>query len=953
MQQRGVEPLQSRPLSPFSEASDEERPLQAIEGFVRSLTTTVAELAQTVNYNHSEVTAQLSSIQRHLGIESGIGVSPSAPSGERVSPSGVGVSPSGVGFSPSQERHRTFSVLSVGERSYTESTSGTLDRANLSQGSLTRQRAPSMRQMQLNHIFPSLKLQREKSVRIRDPLPTLRGGARNPLSVGVPRPVRRSPTGTEPLPAANAHAAKEELPSPLQTETESLSRENTPKNTPELGSIPSPPGVSLPASPPTGLSLRKAKRRSVVMVEESTEEPVKVISRSFAGQPRRESMVKEAAQQRRESIAALSIAESFAAAPMIRAVCRYPEELIGDVPVSTLRPNSPGRCAWDMAYLALHMAECFMVLYDMGERRWEQTPSAGVAAVLAIATLFFFADIIVKATTAQLVGFELIDDSLSSVMRIYLRRWGKYDLAITIPWDLLLWPAGGVAFHVGNFVRLLRVPRIHWLFRSPNPLRRQLRFANLAFFAFYFTLLHHLVAVVWIALQNNEGQESSASERYESAMYWAIMTMTSVGYGDILPDNRTSRIWASVVMIVGVVQYAYVLGNVASWFSQEDFQQRLVREKRDRLASLMEHYAVPWPVQKQAFSVLPILLEGSKLDYADMLEGMPPFIQERIGWCVKLRLVRRVPMFAAEEPQMLLDLAGAMSNMVLEPGENVVNAGEHGSEMFFLAHGLVEIVRLGEDGEEIRLASLRDGSWFGEIALLKDTKRTATVRTLTQCDVFVLRRAEFLQLVSDHPETNLANEIVKEAQRRMAVQHLGDSGEKQHLSAGEIDRVVKAALESGDELKQGDFIRILGELGLRVDLCAVGDVFSSEPTVDSARLRAFLQEHSTSLTPSVGTPSTLHPVGTPIPEDESLTVEKSNTVLGTFSNFSQLLSFSPMTEKNSFRSRTFPLYACGTVDMDQAESDFSANLRDVCAVSSTRSVHLDDERAVRMESMRT
>ena len=69
--------------------------------------------------------------------------------------------------------------------------------------------------------------------------------------------------------------------------------------------------------------------------------------------------------------------------------------------------------------------------------------------------------------------------------------------------------------------------------------------------------------------------------------------------------------------------------------------------------------------------------------------------------------------------------------------------------MYFLTRGKVEVV--SDDSNEL-LVTLAEGSYFGELAILKDTPRAASVRTVGDCEVFELKRAGVIDLSSKHPE---------------------------------------------------------------------------------------------------------------------------------------------------------------------------------------------------------
>lgn len=112
----------------------------------------------------------------------------------------------------------------------------------------------------------------------------------------------------------------------------------------------------------------------------------------------------------------------------------------------------------------------------------------------------------------------------------------------------------------------------------------------------------------------------------------------------------------------------------------------------------------------------------------------------------ELVLLSGVPMFAPLPLTALEQLAGGMVPMRFPPGASIVTQGDPGHDYFLIASGAAEVL---DDGR--RIAVLRDGDGFGEIALLLDRPRTATVTVLETVKGFSLPRHVFLEAVTGNP----------------------------------------------------------------------------------------------------------------------------------------------------------------------------------------------------------
>jgi CRP-like cAMP-binding protein len=105
------------------------------------------------------------------------------------------------------------------------------------------------------------------------------------------------------------------------------------------------------------------------------------------------------------------------------------------------------------------------------------------------------------------------------------------------------------------------------------------------------------------------------------------------------------------------------------------------------------------------------------------------------------------PFFAGLSRHELIDLAKATEDMEVAEGKALTREGESGREFFVIIDGEVSVTK---EGNEIR--RMGPGDFFGEIALVEDTPRTATVTAVTPLRFFVLTRQSFRSLLAQQPE---------------------------------------------------------------------------------------------------------------------------------------------------------------------------------------------------------
>jgi MFS family permease len=121
----------------------------------------------------------------------------------------------------------------------------------------------------------------------------------------------------------------------------------------------------------------------------------------------------------------------------------------------------------------------------------------------------------------------------------------------------------------------------------------------------------------------------------------------------------------------------------------------------------------------------------------------------------ELSLLRRLPMFAPLPAATLEHLAGALMARWVEAGSTVVREGEPGELFYVVGSGRVDV---SQDGRV--LATLGPGEYFGEIALLREVPRTATVVARERSELLTLERDEFVAAVTGHAESKEAADAV-------------------------------------------------------------------------------------------------------------------------------------------------------------------------------------------------
>jgi voltage-gated potassium channel len=196
------------------------------------------------------------------------------------------------------------------------------------------------------------------------------------------------------------------------------------------------------------------------------------------------------------------------------------------------------------------------------------------------------------------------------------------------------------------------------------------------------------------------------------ALWWAIVTLGTVGYGDVVPVTGVGRLVATITIFLGLIMIALPVGIIATAFSEQV-------HRRD--------FIVTW--------------------------GM----------------IARVPLFAELDAAEIADIMRLLRAQVAEAGQIVVRQGDPAQSMYFVAAGEVEVQLKGAG---IRLGV---GQFFGEVAVLKRSRRSATVIAVTRTSLLALDAQDLHTLMERDPRVAARiNDVMKNRVGAEAVSAKGD-----------------------------------------------------------------------------------------------------------------------------------------------------------------------------------
>eukprot|EP00754_Rhynchopus_humris_P040167 Rhum_TRINITY_DN23210_c0_g1::Rhum_TRINITY_DN23210_c0_g1_i1::g.177454::m.177454/K04910/KCNH7; potassium voltage-gated channel Eag-related subfamily H member 7 len=428
-----------------------------------------------------------------------------------------------------------------------------------------------------------------------------------------------------------------------------------------------------------------------------------------------------------------------------------------------LQPDSSWRQIWDTLILVFILYYwIFVPMYYVAERSdIFLTPPVQIA-LESIATILFCVDIYLGFNTAAIDKTGLTVHDPARIRETYLTGQFTWDFLSGLPFDLfILFTAGEDRMHLFLLVshlRLFKIFRYPSLFTIVSSMRLEAQVVQFHYsiipnvkMCFKCIVSLHLITVLFMAINKSDDFVLAGKEEdftYTTSLYWTLYTVSSVGYGDIPVDTPWKRRFASLLCVVGVVLHGVVISEVTMRMQKGD----VASERRDKMKetfNILKEFSIPDELQKEVFAFQYHQLHSSLGgQFMSVLETLPGSMRNRIDLYVRVKFICKVPMFAQQDFNCLVALANGLKSLVFEPEQTIIKAGDEGAEMYFLAHGFGDV--LAPTGEHLDV--IHPGGFFGEVALLTEAKRNATIRALTYCDLFQLRKDKFKEIVRTFPE---------------------------------------------------------------------------------------------------------------------------------------------------------------------------------------------------------
>ncbi|KAI4295427.1 hypothetical protein L6164_035486 [Bauhinia variegata] len=433
-----------------------------------------------------------------------------------------------------------------------------------------------------------------------------------------------------------------------------------------------------------------------------------------------------------------------------------------------ISPFNPRYRAWELFLVVLVIYSAWICPFEFAFLPYKQDT---LFIIDNIVNGFFAIDIILTFFVAYLDShsYRLIDEPNKIAIR-YISTWFIFDVCSTAPFQpisiLFTNHSSELGFKLLNMLRLWRLRRVSSLFaRLEKDIRfnyfwiRCTKLIAVTLFAVHCAgCFYYLIAdrypdpeKTWIGAVYPNFKDASLWERYVTALYWSIVTLTTTGYGDLHAENPREMLFDIFYMLFNLGLTSYIIGNMTNLVVHWTSRTRNFRDTVRAASEFASRNQLPHRIQDQILSHLCLRFKTEGLKQQETLNGLPKAIRSSIAYHLFFPVVQKVYLFHGVSQDFLFPLVSEMEAEYFPPREDVILQNESPTDLYVVVSGAVDFIG-NVDGQNQVIGKAGAGDTFGEIGVLYHRPQPFTVRTTELSQILRLNRTSLMNAIQASAE---------------------------------------------------------------------------------------------------------------------------------------------------------------------------------------------------------
>jgi hypothetical protein len=362
-----------------------------------------------------------------------------------------------------------------------------------------------------------------------------------------------------------------------------------------------------------------------------------------------------------------------------------------------------------------------------------------------------------------------------SIFERYFFSWFFYDLICAIPFDTIsifynenyyLYISNDKNIHLNLFFfKWLKIFRFAKLFKTQTTGRflKKVVFINeyklnrMVIFSLIFFILSHLVSCFFVFLglrcsvtenwiQDSNLQNSGYFEIYLASLYYILVTIYSVGYGDITPVNMLEKMCVIVIMFSGSMLYSFALSSLSTLFSISNDKYTNYKIKKRVLNNITQEYMININLYKKLRQSIKHEYKNNEKERYLFLASLPANLRNDLSKMMFESTINQHKFFLNQPHDFSYYVLPLLNIRRINRGDILISVGEIIEEMYLVVEGVLGL-HMGSMYDSLDLCNIRKNEYFGDLFLQLNQQSPYEIKCKSEyCDILVLKKSNFLKI---------------------------------------------------------------------------------------------------------------------------------------------------------------------------------------------------------------
>ncbi|CAD8151888.1 unnamed protein product [Paramecium octaurelia] len=344
--------------------------------------------------------------------------------------------------------------------------------------------------------------------------------------------------------------------------------------------------------------------------------------------------------------------------------------------------------------LRLSFTEIVEMNWDLKDFIFEQLPSYS-----------FILEIIIKFNTCIYSKGVLIKNRKRLIKR-YLKREFLIDMLLIIPFFI----GRQLDFFYLDLVILLKMFQIskltYSLFNRLELTQLQTTLFELIKLIFFILFCAHFSACIWhkLGIWGNWGNATSVTwlkqqqlqdslwiDKYIVSFYWSIVTMTTIGYGDITPVNLTERLFCIIMTLISTATFAYSVNSIGQIFQEMSKQQTQFKTNMNSLNKYLKNQKVSPTLQIKFRRYFEYFWSKPSQEIIQFQDQIPQQLKNSMIVEINIKLLKQLDMFKQFSGSLLNTLCLQLQEQHLQTDEYLFKSNNRADKLYIFVNGQIEL----------------------------------------------------------------------------------------------------------------------------------------------------------------------------------------------------------------------------------------------------------------------